>query len=90
MTRQVCLVRAEVEVPVAAQPEQDHARLAGLASLLGLVDHRADCVRGLGRRDDSSVRAKRSAASNVSFWRKARASIAPALTSPQSIGASPW
>ena len=34
--------------------------------------------------------AKRTAASNVSFWRYARASTMPARTSPHSIGASPW
>jgi hypothetical protein len=37
-----------------------------------------------------SLRAKRTAASNVSFCLYARASITPARTSPQSIGASPW
>jgi hypothetical protein len=37
-----------------------------------------------------SERAKRSAASKVSFWRKARASMAPARTNAHSDGASPW
>ena len=37
---------------MAAEPEQDHALLAGLARGVGLVEHGADRVRGLGRRDD--------------------------------------
>ena len=37
---------------VAAQAEEDHALLPALARRLGLLDDRADGVRGLGRRDD--------------------------------------
>ena len=37
-----------------------------------------------------SQRAKRTAAAKVSFWRYARGSIRPCLTSPHSIGESPW
>ena len=46
---QVRVVRGEVEVPVAAEPEQDRLLLA----VGRLLDHRADRVRRLRRRDDA-------------------------------------
>src|SRR4051794_289134 len=50
---QVGVIGGEVEVAVAAQAEEDRARLAGLLGRLGLLDHGADGVRGLGRGDDA-------------------------------------
>ena len=48
----VGVVGGHVEVAVAAEVEQDHPLLARLLGRLGLVERRADRVRGLGRRDD--------------------------------------
>ena len=53
--------------PWPAQAEQDHALLARLRGVLGLLDHRADRVRGLGAGDDRLRARERSAAANVSF-----------------------
>jgi hypothetical protein len=49
----ILLVTAEVEQSVAAQVEQDRLACARLAGPQGLVDGKADGVRGLGGRDDA-------------------------------------
>ena len=51
--REVGVVGRQVEVAVPAEPEQDHALVAGLLRRLRLLDHRADRVGRLGRRDDA-------------------------------------
>ena len=50
---QIGVVGGEVEVAVAAEAEQDRALLARLLGRRGLLDRRADRVRGLGRGDDA-------------------------------------
>src|SRR6266545_3619798 len=51
--REERLVRAEVEVTVAGEVEQDGLAATGLLALHGLVHDHADGMRGLGRRDDA-------------------------------------
>ena len=59
-------------MPVAAEAEQDHALLAGLLGRLRLLDHRADRMRRLGRRDDALGPGELQPAANVSSGGSAR------------------
>ena len=87
---QVGLVGGHVEVAVAGQAEQDHALLARLLGRLGLVDHRADRVGRLRPGDDPlGAREAQRRGERLVLPVGARLD-SPFLTSPHSIGESPW
>src|SRR4051794_27320456 len=50
---EVVVVGRHVEMAVAREVEEDHALLARLLRRVGLLDHRADRVRGLRAGDDA-------------------------------------